>query len=71
MTVPDALINLLKTFAGFFIVLGAWFGFQALLRRKSGCGGDKDMLEFMLGGCGNCANRGTCESKKRKDSGPL
>lgn len=71
MTLSGAIFELLKTFAGFFILLAAWFGFQAILRRRSHCGGEKDMLQFMLGGCGSCANRGTCETKKRKDPANL
>lgn len=71
MTMQESLIDFLKVSAGFFVVLGAWFGFQELLRRRSHCGREKDMLQFMLGGCGSCANRGTCESKKGKDPGTL
>ena len=67
----ESLFDFLKVSAGFFTVLGVWFGFQELLRRRSRCGRDKDMLQFMLGGCGSCANRGACEAKKRKDSGTL
>lgn len=71
MMMSETLLALVKTFAGFFVVLGAWCGFQALLRRHSGCGREKDMLQFILGGCGGCVNRGACESKKGKGQGKL
>ena len=54
-------IDFLKVSAAFFMVLAVWVGFQSFVRKHTPCGKDRDVLEFMLGGCGRCANRGTCE----------
>jgi hypothetical protein len=66
MRVLGALLAVLKAAAGMFIVLGIWLGVQNFVRRKSGCGRDRDMLDFMLHGCGGCSNNANC-IKRRKD----
>jgi len=60
----DAVWNLVSAVAGFFIVMSLWLGIQTFIRRRSGCGQDRDPLDFMLKGCGGCANRATCSRKK-------
>jgi len=60
----DLLLDVLRAAAGFFIVLGIWLGIQAFVRSRSTCGRDRDMLDFMLNGCGGCANKATCSRKK-------
>ena len=66
MNLLKALLHVFEVAAGMFIVLGVWLGVQNFVRRKSGCGRDRDMLDFMLHGCGGCANSGIC-TKGRKD----
>ena len=61
----DALFDVLKAALGFFTVLAIWVGIQAYARRRAGCGRDRDMLEFMLNGCGGCANRENCSKRKK------
>jgi hypothetical protein len=66
MSVFGALLDVLKAAAGMFIVMSLWLGIQTFMRRRSGCGRDQDMLDFMLHGCGGCAGSGIC-TRKRKD----
>jgi hypothetical protein len=61
--VLNALFELLNVVAGFLVVMSVWLGIQAFVRRRSGCGKDRDMLDFMLNGCGGCANGATCGRK--------
>jgi hypothetical protein len=60
-----ALFDILKAALGFLTVLTIWLAIQAFARRRSGCGRDRDMLEFMLNGCGGCANRENCGNRKK------
>jgi hypothetical protein len=57
-------ISVLKAAAGFFIVMAVWLGIQAFARKRSGCARDRDMLDYMLHGCGNCLHGNTCEKSK-------
>jgi len=52
--------NLLTAVLGMFIVMAGWLGIQAAVRKQSGCGPDKDMLEHMGHGCRGCAGGGSC-----------
>ena len=60
----DALWNLLNAVAGFFIIMSFWIGIQTFIGKKSGCSRDRDTLEFILNGCGGCANEANCSRKK-------
>lgn len=53
-------------FTGIFgigIVMGIWFGVQALARRQGRCGRDQDMLEGH--GCGACEHFGACRKGEK------
>ncbi len=65
MTLLEGFGNLVRAVAGMFVVLGVWALIQRLVRQRSGCGDpDKDMLEFMLHGCGEgCGGKGECHSR--------
>ena len=58
------LLSVLKAAAGFFIVMSVWLGIQAWARKRGGCARDRDMLDYMLHGCGNCLHGGNCEKSK-------
>ena len=58
------LLGVLKAAAGFFVVMAVWLGIQAFARRRGGCARDRDMLDYMLHGCGNCLHGGHCEKSK-------
>ena len=62
----DAVLGILKASAGFFIVIGIWLGIQAFARKKNGCAPNRDMLDYMLHGCGNCLHGNTCEKSKER-----
>jgi hypothetical protein len=62
--VLNAFLDVLNVAAGFFVVLSIWLGIQTFVRRRTSCGRDRDMLDFMLNGCGGCANRATCTKRK-------
>jgi hypothetical protein len=56
---------LLVATGGMFTVLSLWVLVQNRVRRASGCQNpDKDVLEFMLQGCGGgCRNQDSCHSQ--------
>jgi hypothetical protein len=58
-------LNLLKAVGGMFLVLTLWVSIQAFVRRRSGCKNpDKDVLDFMLNGCGgSCSHKANCHSE--------
>lgn len=64
-----AAINIL----GLFLILASWVSIQSLVRRRSGCKNpDKDVLEFMLHGCGGgCSNKGQCHTPHSQESHPV
>jgi len=64
--ITDALFGVLKAAAGFFIVLSVWLAIQAFARKKNGCARDRDMLDYMLHGCGNCLHGGKCEKSEER-----
>ena len=63
----STLITLVTTVLGLFVTLGAWFLIQSYFRWKSGCGGDRDLLEYMAHGCGGCKDSGSCTRKATKE----
>ncbi len=54
----ETIVTLLRTALGIFIVMGAWFLWMTYVRRKSGCRGDRDVLEHMTHGCAGCRSGG-------------
>lgn len=62
----DIVLSVVKASAGFFIVMAVWLGIQAFARRRGGCARDRDMLDYMLHGCGNCLHGGNCEKSKER-----
>ena len=68
----EAITNLLRAVAGMTVVLGLWFALQLFLRKRSGCRNpDKDILDFMLNGCGgggSCGGKGDCHAGKSGDT---
>ena len=71
--VLSALFSVLKAAVGFFIVMSVWLAIQGIARRRGGCARDRDMLDYMLHGCGNCLHGSTCEKSKERSrivSGP-
>jgi hypothetical protein len=61
----ETLRNLAGAVAGMFAILSAWVWLQGVVRRRSGCHNpEKDVLEFMLHGCGGgCKGKGSCHSE--------
>jgi hypothetical protein len=59
----STLLTLVLTVLGFVIVLGLWYVIQMYVRYKSGCGDDRDLLEFMAHGCTGCKGPGSCSRK--------
>ena len=58
-----ALINLLFTVVGLFVVLGLWFLIESYVRWKSGCGAGRDPLEYLAHGCFSCKGPESCSRK--------
>jgi hypothetical protein len=64
------MIELVKAISGMFIVLTLWVAIQRFVRRRSGCPNpDKDVLDFMLNGCGGgCSGKGLCHIDSERGS---
>ena len=62
----DALLSLAKAVFGFLAVLLIWFGIQAFIRRRSGCGSGQDVLDFMKHGCAGCKGNGACHNRGKE-----
>lgn len=63
----EPILNVLIAALGMAVVLGLWYVLQMYLRYKSGCGKDRDLLEFMAHGCAGCKGPGTCHSGPEKE----
>ena len=59
--------SLLTAVIGILIIMGAWFVIQALIRKNSGCGSDRDVLEYLAHGCGAC-DRSKCRKSESAKS---
>lgn len=59
----DALLNVARAVAGFLAVMLIWFAVQTFIRRRSGCGSGKDVLDFMKHGCAGCKGDGACHNR--------
>jgi hypothetical protein len=66
----QTLLKMAAAIAGMFVVLGIWAYIQDVVRRRSGCRNpNKDVLDFMLHGCGGgCHSEGSCHSEIDTDS---
>ncbi len=60
------ILDVLKAAVGFLVVIGFWLAIQAYARRQSGCARDRDMLDYLLNGCGGCTRGGNCNSSKER-----
>lgn len=69
MTVLESLTSMLIAAIGMFLILCLWIWIQSIVRRRSGCQNpDKDVLDFMLGGCGGgCSGKGLCHSDLKRE----
>lgn len=63
----QTILTLGATILGLFLVLGAWFLLQTYFRWKSGCGSDRDLLEYMAHGCSGCKGDGPCARTESKE----
>jgi hypothetical protein len=60
---------LLRTVGVFAVIFGIWIVVQTIVRKQSGCRGDKDPLDYMAHGCANCTRKpGECSRRIREDS---
>jgi hypothetical protein len=67
----DALFTLAKTVLAFLVVMLLWFGIQAFIRRRSGCGSHTDTLDFMKHGCAGCKGDGACHKRGKEQQHEL
>ena len=63
----DAIIDFVEAILGLLTVLAIWFGLQAFVRRRSGCGSNKDVLDFMKHGCAGCKGDGACHNRGKEE----
>jgi hypothetical protein len=63
----EAILNLAKAVLGFLGVMLIWFAIQAFIRRRSGCGSNKDVLDFMKHGCAGCKGNGACHNRGKEE----
>ena len=63
----EIVADLIRTIVGLSVVLIAWFGLQALVRRNAGKPAEEDVLEHLAHGCcGGCSNAGKCSTRKER-----
>jgi hypothetical protein len=60
----ETLFSLIKAVIGMVTVMVIWFGIQSYIRRKSGCGANQDVLDFMKHGCAGCKGNGACHNRE-------
>lgn len=65
----ETLLSLLRGVLGILAVMGLWVILQAIVRRGSGCGADKDVLDYLAHGCGGCKGSDACRKRKRVTGG--
>lgn len=58
----ETLLAVLETAGGFFLILAVCFTGSWLVRRRSGCHRDRDLLEHMAHGCAGCQGGGACQN---------
>ena len=63
----DSLLSLLKAVAGFGAVMIVWFAIQAFTRKKSGCGSNQDVLDYLKHGCAGCKGDGACHNRGKEE----
>ncbi len=64
----DTVLSLLTGVFGLMAILGLWLLLQAVVRRSSGCGEGKDVLDYLGHGCGGCKGSSSC-TKRRNVTG--
>jgi hypothetical protein len=64
---PDGMwLDLLKGILGMLALVGGWLAIQAFARRRSECGADQDLLEYMAGGCSGCKGSQSCQNVQNR-----
>lgn len=66
----QAAMELFRVVAGMFVVFGGWLALQVYLRKRSGCHNpDKDILDYLLHGCGGggCGSKGGCSAQTDRE----
>ena len=63
----ETLLSIGKTVGATFVVLSIWYLYLSLVRRKSGCRRDADLLEYMTHGCAGCKGDGACRRKEAQE----
>ena len=62
------MFELLKAMVGIGLVMGLWFALQALVRRRTACAADRDVLEYMVHGCAGCHGSGNCRNSRHEEN---
>ena len=60
------MLDILTAVIGILIIMSGWFVIQALIRKNSGCGSDRDVLEYLAHGCGAC-DRSKCRKQSEEN----
>ncbi len=63
----ESLQSLLTAVIGFVIIMSGWFVIQAVIRKNSGCGSDRDVLEYLAHGCGACDRSKACRNRAKSE----
>ena len=63
----ETLFNLVRAIVGMAVVMVLWFGIQTFVRRRSGCGANQDVLDFMKHGCAGCKGNGACHNRGKEE----
>ncbi len=60
------LLDLAKATLGILTLMLVWFAIQTFIRRRSGCGSNHDVLDFMKHGCAGCKGNGACHNRGKE-----
>jgi hypothetical protein len=63
----ETVFSFLKAIVGMAVVLVIWFAIQTFVRRRSGCGSNQDVLDFMKHGCAGCQGSGACHNRAKEE----
>ena len=63
----ETLYNLARAVGGMVTLMVIWFAIQTFVRRKSGCGSQQDVLDFMKHGCAGCKGNGACHKRGKEE----
>ena len=60
----ETALSFITGVVGMMVILGLWLLLQSVVRKNSGCGPGKDVLDYLGHGCGGCKGSTSCSRRK-------